>query len=80
MSEMQDLIRSMDKFGVIQEAMKKDVHLMKEKMFDPDEGLFARVKDNTDFRKGATTWFRVMGISIVGILSRMFFAMFTNGR
>ena len=31
--------------------LKDDLHLVKEGLFDPDKGLFTRVKKNTSWRK-----------------------------
>lgn len=37
-----------------QEKMAKDIHQIKEAVYNPDNGLFSRVKANTVFRQLAT--------------------------
>ena len=80
MSELKQILDEMKRHDKDRKKLADDIHDFKVRLFDPDDGLYARVKDNTDFRRGATTWLRVMGGTIAGIVGKMFYAVFTNGK
>lgn len=80
MSELQQVLDKLTERDTERAKLVEDVHDIKVRLFEPDTGLYAREKENTDFRKGATNWLRLMGIAILGMLTRMFYSMFTNGR
>jgi len=39
-----------------QTQMQEDITAIKENLFDPDNGLYARVAKNTSFRQTASKW------------------------
>ena len=80
MSELKHILNEMKRQDKDRKKLSDDIHDLKVRIFEPDNGLYARVKDNTDFRKGATTWLRVIGGTVTGIVGKMFYAMFTNGK
>jgi len=49
-----------------QEEAHHDIREIKEALFEPDRGLFARVKTNTQFRKSASKVLWAFFIAITG--------------
>ena len=55
------------------EELKEQLECFEKKLLDPDDGLYARVKDNTDFRKSSTRWLRIVSIATVGLIGRLIY-------
>lgn len=61
------------------ERYEKNIGDLQEDLHDPDDGLFTRVKANTNFRRGAKKALWIMTAAIVGLMSRLI-ADFIMGR
>ena len=62
------------KFNEIHE----DISFIKENLFNPNEGLWAESKQNTQFRKSTTMWRGIIGGGVIAALVESFWGMFTN--
>ena len=62
------------KFNEIHE----DISFIKENLFNPNEGLWAESKQNTQFRKSTTMWRGIIGGGLIAALIESFWGMFTN--
>ena len=68
----QDYIGSVTELKLITEKilegqtkMQKDIHEIKMSLFDPDNGLYARVYKNTGFRLTAGKWLWVLTTGLI---------------
>ena len=61
------------------EQMHTDIKFIKENLFNPKEGLWSEVKDNTRFRENTSKWRTVSGTAIVGILGKFIYDLFNKG-
>ena len=61
------------------EQMHTDIKFIKENLFNPKEGLWAEVKDNTRFRENTSKWRTVSGTAIVGIMGKFIYDLFNKG-
>jgi len=66
MTETEMILKEIDE-------LKKQIECFEKKLLDPDNGLFTRVKDNTDFRKSSTRWLRIISIATVGLIARLIY-------
>lgn len=55
------------------------IDCLEKKLLDPDNGLFARVKENTLFRKSAKRWLYTIGGGIIGLILREISKVFKGG-
>ena len=55
-----------------------DIKFIKENLFNPETGLWAETKQNTQFRKSTTMWRGVIGGGVIAALIESFWGMFTN--
>ena len=51
---------------------------IKENLFNPNEGLWAETKQNTQFRENTTMWRTIIGGGLIALIGDMFWDMFTN--
>ena len=58
--------------------MHTDIKFIKENLFNPKEGLWAEVKDNTRFRETTNKWQKISGTVIVGMLGKFMYDFFNN--
>jgi hypothetical protein len=58
------------------EQMHTDIKFIKENLFNPKEGLWAEVKDNSRFRESTTKWHKISGTAIIGILGKFAYDLF----
>ena len=66
--------------GEISDAHKKtdeSLRFIKENLFNPNEGLWAETKKNTQFRKDTTKWRGVIGVGFVGLFLKHIYDMFS---
>ena len=61
------------------EQMHTDIKFIKENLFNPKEGLWSEVKDNTRFRENTSKWRTVSGTAIVGMLGKFIYDFFDKG-
>ena len=63
--------------GDLQE-LHTDIKFIKENLFNPETGLWAETKQNTQFRKNTTMWRGIIGGGVIAALVESFWGMFTN--
>lgn len=70
---MNDTDRILDKIEDVREKLHGRINDLEEKLLDPDNGLFARVKENTNFRRSAKKILGLLGITTLGILAKLIY-------
>ena len=50
---------------------------LKENLFNPNEGLWAETKQNTQFRENSQKWRGIVGVGFVGLVIDKIWSMFT---
>ncbi len=55
----------------------ESLRFIKENLFNPNEGLWAETKQNTQFRQNSQKWRSVVGIGFVGLVIDKIWSMFT---
>ena len=63
--------------GDLQE-LHTDIKFIKENLFNPENGLWAETKLNSQFRKNTTMWRGIIGGGVIAALVESFWGMFTN--
>ncbi|MFC1565176.1 hypothetical protein ACFL6G_09590 [candidate division KSB1 bacterium] len=66
---MEQVLESLDK-------VQSDIREMKQSLFEPDKGLYARVGRNTDFRLTAIKWLWVLTTGVVLTIVRSILTYF----
>ena len=79
MDEADKRVESLNKEfkGDLQE-LHTDIKFIKENLFNPENGLWAETKQNTQFRKNTTMWRGIIGGGVIAALVESFWGMFTN--
>lgn len=55
-----------------------DIKFIKENLFNPNEGLWAETKLNTQHRENTSKWRMVIGAGVIAALGDMFWDFFSN--
>ena len=55
---------------VAHEDVKDDLRFIKNNLFDPKEGVWAEVKQNSNFRKDTTKWRNALGFGIFSLIGK----------
>jgi hypothetical protein len=55
-----------------------DIKFIKENLFNPETGLWAETKQNTQFRKSTSQWRTVIGTGFIGLMAKHLWDMFTK--
>ena len=55
-----------------------DIKFIKENLFNPETGLWAETKENSRFRKSATTWGGILGAGVIAAVADMIWDFFTK--
>ena len=55
-----------------------DIKFIKENLFNPETGLWAETKQNTQFRKSTTMWRGIIGGGLIALIGDMFWDWFAN--
>jgi hypothetical protein len=50
---------------------------IKENLFNPNQGLWAETKENTQFRESAGKWRSVIGAGFIGLFFKQLYDLFT---
>ena len=56
----------------------EDIKFIKENLFNPETGLWAETKQNTQFRKSTSQWRTVIGTGFIGLMAKHLWDMFTK--
>ena len=78
--EKQDLELVLHRLGQADGDRKElhtDIKFIKDNLFNPKEGIWAEVKDNTRFRENTSKWRGVIGAGFVGLFFKQIYDLFT---
>ena len=70
-----DLKAEMD---IAHQRTEENLKFIKENLFNPNEGLWAETKQNTQFRKSTTMWRGIIGGGLIALIGDMFWDWFAN--
>ena len=54
------------KLEKVEDNLSKKIGCIEKKLLEPDDGLYTRVRKNTEFRKTAKRWLSVISVGFVG--------------
>jgi hypothetical protein len=54
----------------------ESLSFIKENLFNPNNGLWAETKQNTQFRESTTKWRSVVGVGIIGLVLDKVWSLF----
>ena len=60
------------------QELHTDIKFIKENLFNPETGLWAETKLNTQHREQTTKWRTIIGGGVIALMIDMFWDMFTN--
>ena len=60
------------------QELHTDIKFIKENLFNPETGLWAETKQNTQFRESTSKWRTVIGTGFIGLLGKHLWDMFTK--
>ena len=60
------------------QELHTDIKFIKENLFNPEDGLWAETKLNTQHRQSTTKWRTIVGGGVIALMIDMFWDMFTN--
>lgn len=58
------------------QEVKDDLKFLKNNIFDPNEGIWAEVKENTSFRKETKKYKNAFGLGFFGLLGKHIYDIF----
>ena len=73
------ILERMNQADKDREHIHTDIKFIKDNLFNPKEGLWSEVKDNSRFRENTSKWRTVSGTAIVGILGKFIYDLFNKG-
>ena len=56
----------------------ENLRFIKENLFNPNEGLWAETKENSQFREDAGKWRGMIGAGFIGLFFKQIYDLFTN--
>ena len=57
----------------------ESLRFIKENLFNPNEGLWAETKKNTQFREDSQKWRGIVGTGFIGLIIKQVYDLFTGG-
>ncbi len=73
--KIDDLKSSMD---VAHTKNEESLRFIKENLFNPEKGLWAETKLNTQFRESSQKWRTLISIPVIGMVAKSIYEMFTG--
>jgi len=58
--------------------VKNDLRFIKNNLFDPNEGIWAEVKRNTNFRNETVKWRNALGLGFFGLIGKHIYDFFKS--
>mgnify|MGYP001422359733 FL=1 len=58
--------------------VKKDLRFIKQNLFDPNEGIWAEVKQNSNFRKDTIKWRGALGFGVFSLIGKHLYDFFKS--
>ena len=63
---------------VAHEDVKDDLRFIKNNLFDPKEGVWAEVKQNSNFRKETVKWRNALGLGVFSLIGKQVYDFFKS--
>jgi len=63
---------------VAHEDVKDDLRFIKNNLFDPKEGVWAEVKQNSNFRTETVKWRNALGLGFFGLIGKHIYDFFKS--
>ena len=58
--------------------VKKDLRFIKQNLFDPNEGIWDEVKQNSNFRKDTIKWRSALGLGVFSLIGKQMYDFFKS--
>jgi len=58
--------------------VKNDLRFIKQNLFDPNEGIWAEVKQNSNFRKDTIKWRSALGLGVFSLIGKQMYDFFKS--
>ncbi len=75
--QVQQIVNSISKMEIANEKahgdVKNDLRFIKNNLFDPKEGLWTEVKQNSLFRKNTSKWRGAIGLGFFSLIGKYFY-------
>ena len=72
-----DIIELKQSMKEAHDKTDESLRFIKENLFNPNEGLWAETKLNSQFRQSTTKWRGVIGIGLIGLVIDKVWGLFT---
>ena len=59
-------------------SIHTDIKFIKENLFNPQEGLWAETKLNSQFRESSQKWRTLISIPVIGMVAKSFYDLITK--
>lgn len=66
----------LERLKEVEANLDNRIGCLERKLLDPDNGLFSRVKENTNFRKTVMKWLGIVTLAVIGLLGRLIYDFF----
>ena len=80
--QVQQIINSINKMEISNEKAHTDVknvlRFIKNNLFDPKEGLWTEVKQNSRFRNNTVKWRSAMGLGVFSLIGKFLYDTFNK--
>ena len=75
MTETEMILERLEK---LERQFNEKLDCFEKKLLDPDNGLFTRVKENTNFRKTMVKWLSIITLTVIGLLGKFIYDFLTG--
>ena len=58
--------------------VKNDLRFIKNNLFDPNEGIWAEVKQNSNFRNDTVKWRNALGLGVFSLIGKQMYDFFKS--
>ena len=58
--------------------VKNDLRFIKNNLFDPNEGIWAEVKQNSNFRNDTVKWRNALGLGVFSLIGKQVYDFFKS--
>ena len=75
----QDIEQLQSNMNDAHQKTDESLRFIKENLFNPNEGLWAETKKNTQFREDSQKWRGIVGTGFIGLIIKQVYDLFTGG-
>ena len=75
----EDIERLQHNMNDAHQKTDESLRFIKENLFNPNEGLWAETKKNTQFREDSQKWRGIVGTGFIGLIIKQVYDLFTGG-